>query len=594
MIRLSNVSIKRALTFRWLTGGPRPLRFALGLAAVVAGALVIARPTTSLDLLAVLVGVGAIIEGLLAAWETAASKRWRTITMAIWIALGTAILLTPWLTVVALTYVVALGLGTVGVSRIVLAVRRPHTLDARIVLIAFGIAALIFAAIVLIWQDITMVIVAVVFGAWLIISGIQGMWEAARGARSADRPRSSPGAFRRVLNAVVAVITVTAAVTSVIATVAITQPAAVSDPFYAAPRTLPDEPGRLVRAEPFTDNAVPSTALAWRILYTTIDAHGELTVASGLVVAPNDSSRHPVISWAHGTTGYAQNCAPSLLDQPFASGSMYILRQVIAEGWALVATDYIGLGTSGKQPYLLGKPTAHAILDATRAAIELDGTRLSRRTVLWGHSQGGHGALWAAQSAASYAPSLVVEGVAAVSAASDLPALVDTMPNVLGGAVLSSYVLTAYEDAYDDVAAEDYLRPGSELAMSEYPKRCLSGPESWVSALSVAARYADSEVFRVSPLTGRLGAHLRENVPTPPRDMPTLLATGSADALLSPAVQSAYADSLCERSLDIDHRVIAGEDHVSMLYSVSDFVPALKQWTRDRLLGAPSTPTCGA
>ena len=73
------------------------MRFALGLAAVIAGVVVIARPTSSLDLLAVLVGVGAIIEGLLAWWETAASPRWRKITMTLWIGVGAVLLITPWL-----------------------------------------------------------------------------------------------------------------------------------------------------------------------------------------------------------------------------------------------------------------------------------------------------------------------------------------------------------------------------------------------------------------------------------------------------------------------------------------------------------------
>ena len=588
---VSNVSFRNALIVRWLTGGPRPMRFALGFAAVAAGVLVIARPTASLDLLAALVGVGAIIEGLLAFWETAASRRWRIITMLLWIGPGVMLLLTPWLTVLALTYAVALGLGAIGVSRIVIAYRRPHTADARVVLVALGAAAVAFAVIVLIWRDISMVVVAVAFGAWLIVSGTQGMWQVVRGERPA-RERSAPGRTRRTLNVAVAVLTASAAVAAVIGTAVVSQPGSVTDAFYAAPRTLPDEPGQLIRSEPFHDNAVPQNARAWRILYSTTGMHGEITVASALVVAPDNSARHPVITWAHGTTGYAQTCAPSLLERPFASGGMFILKQVIAEGWAFVATDYTGLGTAGPQPYLVGKPTGAAVLDATRAAIQLDQTRLSRRTVLWGHSQGGHGALWAAQLAGSYAPSLVVEGVAAVAPAGDLPALVDTMRDVTGGAVLASYVLEAYDAAYDDVRPSAYLRAGTELAMDEYPQRCLNGPDAVVSAVSVAARVADRDVFRVSPDLGRLGAHLRENVPTPPQGMPVLLANGSADPLLSPAVQDGYAASLCQRGLDIDHRVIPGEDHVSLLYSISDFVPALKQWTSDRFDKRASTPTC--
>ncbi len=58
----------------------------------------------------------------------------------------------------------------------------------------------------------------------------------------------------------------------------------------------------------------------------------------------------PVIAWAHGTTGIARDCAPSVFPNPFEAGSFYALDDVIANGWVLVATDYVGLGTPGPHP----------------------------------------------------------------------------------------------------------------------------------------------------------------------------------------------------------------------------------------------------
>jgi enterochelin esterase-like enzyme len=40
---------------------------------------------------------------------------------------------------------------------------------------------------------------------------------------------------------------------------------------------------------------------------------------------------------------------------------------------------------------------------------------LSRETVIWGHSQGGHAALFAAGRATEYAPDLAVLGVVAMA-----------------------------------------------------------------------------------------------------------------------------------------------------------------------------------
>src|SRR5207237_346774 len=97
---------------------------------------------------------------------------------------------------------------------------------------------------------------------------------------------------------------------------------------------LPAQPGVLVRTEPMTQG-IPADARAWKILYTTTRRHGRPAVASGIVV----ESRHvppgprPVIEWAHGTTGYARGCAPSLMKEHFAAGAMPALGQVIAHGW---------------------------------------------------------------------------------------------------------------------------------------------------------------------------------------------------------------------------------------------------------------------
>jgi len=86
----------------------------------------------------------------------------------------------------------------------------------------------------------------------------------------------------------------------------------VVDDFYAAPRDVPETPGSLIHAEEFT-RKIPTGARAWRILYTTTMGDGSAAVASGLVVAPaNNAEPVPVVAWNHGTTGYAQKCAPSL------------------------------------------------------------------------------------------------------------------------------------------------------------------------------------------------------------------------------------------------------------------------------------------
>jgi tRNA-dihydrouridine synthase len=88
------------------------------------------------------------------------------------------------------------------------------------------------------------------------------------------------------------------------------------------------------------------------------------------VVAPADRGSEPaeVIAWAHGTTGVDETCAPTVLEDPFESGAFFALDRVLEEGWTLVASDYVGLGTSGPHPYLIGEGEGRSVLDAVRAA----------------------------------------------------------------------------------------------------------------------------------------------------------------------------------------------------------------------------------
>lgn len=142
------------------------------------------------------------------------------------------------------------------------------------------------------------------------------------------------------------------------------------DAFYLPPPQVPDATGVLLRAEPF-ERAVPEGAHAWRILYTTTRADEVHAIASALVVVPDTPEPVPVIAWTHGTTGVAVGCAPTLLPDPLASGAMPDPAAVIDAGWAIVATDYIGLGADPPHAYLIGEEAARATLDAIRAAHQL-------------------------------------------------------------------------------------------------------------------------------------------------------------------------------------------------------------------------------
>lgn len=139
------------------------------------------------------------------------------------------------------------------------------------------------------------------------------------------------------------------------------------------------------------------------LTYATLGVHGEPATASAMLLLPEGKScagPYPLLGWARGTdTQRNSEQAQSLLK----SGDSPLLAFFAAQGYAVVATDYLGLGRSDYKfhPYLHADSEASAIIDALRAARRLSGelkAPLSGRVMLAGYSQGGHAAM-AAQRA---------------------------------------------------------------------------------------------------------------------------------------------------------------------------------------------------
>ena len=97
---------------------------------------------------------------------------------------------------------------------------------------------------------------------------------------------------------------------------------------------------------------------------------------------------------------------------------------MLDDGWVVVATDYVAMGTSGTPLYLVGASEARDVVNSVRAARQVAGADAGTRWGVWGHSQGGHAALWTGALAASLAPELQLVGVAAAAPAAELGPLI--------------------------------------------------------------------------------------------------------------------------------------------------------------------------
>lgn len=362
------------------------------------------------------------------------------------------------------------------------------------------------------------------------------------------------------------------------------------DAFYDPPADMPTEPGKLVRSEAF-ERGVPEGARAWRILYTTTGRDGASVLASAVVMTsadPQDTPR-PVVAWAHGTLGIARGCAPSVRSDPFPN--IPALAELIREKWIYVGADYAGLATQGPHTYLVGEDTARDVLDAVRAARQIEGLNVAPKTVVWGHSQGGHAALWAGIRAPSYAPDVNVVGVVALAPASDLPPLIVRGQSSTVGKIVSAYIAQTYAKVYPDSDIASHVSPMTQALIDDIAARCIGGPETLFSVAETYLLPSDG-IFMRSPGEGPLGQRLRENTPRDVIEAPVLIAQGEADDLVAPDLQSAYVVALCAAGQGLDYRKYAGRDHVSLVAPESPASSDIVAWTRARFAGEPATTAC--
>ena len=560
----------------------------LGAAVVLVGATLAVRPFASLGAMVILLAVGLVLTGLadLGLWARRRDGWLGLLVGCLWIVGGLGILLVPALTIAAVVLVVGLQSILAGLVRIGSGIGAGSG-AGRAAALMLGLSGVILGVLALAWPDVTVFFISVVLGVRMVLVGGAQVLESVRRRGRRDDGSEAPAPARRAGPVLGAVALVTAVALLVLS--GRLSATATPDGFYTAPATVSSAPGQLLRQEPFSTD-IPAGATGWRILYTTTRDQGVPAVASAIVIVPAVGADHPVIAWAHGTTGFVEGCAPSLLEQPFVAGAMPNLDQALDAGWAIVATDYVGLGTEGPHPYLIGQGEGRSVLDAVRAAHHLDQAMLGSQTVIWGHSQGGHAALWAGGLAPDYAPELEIVGVAAMAPAANLPGLLASIAESRIGALFGAYVIAAYAAHYPDVRARDYVRPGGRIIIEEMSRRCLVDPAMAVSLVSALA--SDQPLWKGDPNRGALAVRAEQNVPRLPIGAPLLLAQGEADTLVLPGAQQAYVQDLCRAGQAVDHRSYPGKDHMGVVTGDSALLPELMNWTADRFARRPGTNSC--
>jgi len=294
-----------------------------------------------------------------------------------------------------------------------------------------------------------------------------------------------------------------------------------------------------------------------------------------------------VITWEHGTTGLLQKCMPSLVSEPTVG--IPALDQIVKAGWVIVATDYSFAEKGGLHPYLIGEGEARAGLDSVRAARQMPELTLDERTVVWGHSQGGHSALWTGMVGPRYAPDVKVVGVAAIAPAANMGNILAM--NVAVDKRLGPYIARSYSRFYPDVTFEQALRPEALGAAREIANLCGFFPPEDPQRIAALAASFDGPALATGT-NPALAARLAQNTAAHRVAAPLVIAQGLADVVVLPPATDAYVDERCAAGQQIEYWKFAGLDHSGIVQPGTSLDEPIVAWRTARFAKEPQASDC--
>lgn len=400
-------------------------------------------------------------------------------------------------------------------------------------------------------------------------------------------------------------------------------------PFYAAVMKMsPDgKLGQVIKKEKITTSV--KGAQAWKIAYISSDVSGRKTIATGLLVAPvgpAPAGGRPVMSWAHGTTGSAQNCGPSQIFEPVVPLNQYFsadgnswtdygipaIEEFINEGYVVVATDYQGLGGGGRHQYGVAATNGRDAINAARAASSLKETGANNKTVIYGWSQGG-GATIAAAGLPDYikqggtAADLDVVGFVAM-APQDVAAL--SPSGKLDQAAADKYFMDAQkmfsnnifnfthasmfywgtEAAFPGIKLTDILSEEGVKAVNQvYGNKCMhvaADTFNFIYSAGFKSLLKDTPTNTLAWTEAMLNGSVARVKPA----APVQIYFGTADTVIPPMMHKIYQEQICKLGGNVGRMQLPGEQtHFST-------PPMAKQyylpWIKDRISGKPLDNAC--
>ena len=326
------------------------------------------------------------------------------------------------------------------------------------------------------------------------------------------------------------------------------------------------------------DPALASVAgRADRITYRSKSLAGRDVVVSGALLTPKGQAPEggwPVVSWAHGSSGIIDQCAPSTALSKDGKVDLYgcsgFVSQLIGAGYAVAATDYEGLGTEGDHPYIVADSEGRSMIDAIRAAMQAEPT-LSKKVFAVGHSQGGQAAIAAGELAETWGESLDFRGTIGIAPVTNVG---QAYSYGSPGPVDRGFYLLALhglKTVHPDLQFERHLGSQALEMLPKVSQECTG--EIWTDFSADLGdklhdyQFTSQDAAAAVQLQGWLD---EQSVPRGEAPAPMLLLQGDQDPSIKAAVTEQAVKNARAAATVADFSLYPGEDHYSVLAPRAD------------------------
>ncbi|CAH0351492.1 lipase family protein [Aquabacterium sp. CECT 9606] len=368
--------------------------------------------------------------------------------------------------------------------------------------------------------------------------------------------------------------------------------------FYTAPSSATSGVhGDLISYRTTTVNLganAPATK-AWAVMYKSTDSLGAANVVTGTVLVPttawSGTGTRPTVSYAVGTHGLAQNCAPSL---QMVGGSDYEAANIAAAlkaGYAVLVSDYQGYTTGSTPTYLAGASQGNAVLDIVRAATQIPfgGISATTQTAVWGYSQGGQSAAWAAQRHASYAPTVNLVGVAAGGVPADFLRTAKYLDGSAGASFLFGGVIGLAQQYPTAIPLDTLANAAGQAAIAKGKTQCVFESLFELMNDNLSEYTTGNQTLDQLTAIPAINATLKaQDLGGDKVSVPLYQYHGKADEFIPIDQAVVLKKAYCSKFSNVSFDVYPSEHIVTQFQAA----PTVLTWLGERFAGKAATSTC--